>query len=111
MPVEAREIVTPLILQAWERGLEQHPDRWWAEYLVGIREGCHLEFSRESCELRSNSRNMVSDGEQPKVVREYLDKEVAEKRVWVVGATGEVAQIQCSPFGVIPKKGKPADGS
>ena len=41
------------------------------------------------------------------VVHEYLDKEVAEQRVWVVGATGEVAGIQCSLFGVIPKKGKP----
>ena len=34
VPVEARGIVMPLIWQAWERGLERHPDRWWAEYLV-----------------------------------------------------------------------------
>ena len=46
-----------------------------------IRERFHLGFSRESCELGSNSRNMVLAGEQPQVVRKYLDKEVAEKRV------------------------------
>ena len=83
VPVKAREIVTPLIWQALKRGLDRHLDRWWAEYLVkGIREG----FSRELCELRSNSRNMVSSGEQPQVVHTYLNKVVEEKRVWEVGA-------------------------
>ncbi len=36
-------------------------------------------------------------------MEEYLRKEVQEKRVWKVNGEG----VQCSPFGVIPKKGKP----
>ena len=52
---------------------------------------------------------MRSAGEQPQVVQAYLDKEVAEGRVWDVGSVEEAAAmgVHCSPFGVILKKGKP----
>ena len=102
MAVEAREIVTPPIWQRAGVASGQMVGR------VPSHGRFHLGFSRELCELRSNSTNMVWAGELPQVVRKYLNKEVAEKRVWVVGATGgEMAGMQSSPFGVIPKKGKP----
>ena len=39
------------------------------------------------------------------IIREYLMKEVQNRRVWRVER--DTAGIQCSPFGVIPKRGKP----
>ena len=52
---------------------------------------------------------MRSAEEQPQVVQAYLDKEVDEGRVWDVGSVEEAAAmgVHCSPFGVIPKRGKP----
>jgi len=39
------------------------------------------------------------------IIREYLEKEVQNRRVWRMKR--DTAGIQCSPFGVIPRKGKP----
>ena len=103
-------MVTPLVWARWEELLTDHPDKWWARYLVkGIREGFRLGFSGGPASLRSSARNMRSAEEQPQVVQAYLDKEVAEGRVWVVGSVEEAAAmgVHCSPFGVIPKRGKP----
>ena len=42
------------------------------------------------------------------MVQAYLDKEVREGRVLMVGSHEEWhSRVQCSPFGVISKKGKP----
>ncbi len=48
----------------------------------------------------------------PTVAREYLQKEKEKGRVIVVGRAEEASSlgVHCSPFGVIPKKGK-AGGS
>ena len=90
--------------------MKDHPDKWWAGYLVkGIKEGFRLGFSGGSASLRSSTRNMRSAEEQPQVVQAYLDKEVAEGRVWDVGSVEEAAAmgVHCSPFEVIPKRVKP----
>ena len=102
--------MTPLVWTKWEEILTDHPDRWWARFLVeGIREGFRLGFSRKPESLRPNARNMKSVDEHPQVVQEFLDREVAESRLWDVGSVEEAATmgVHCSPFGVIPMKGKP----
>ena len=108
LPVEAWRVVTPLRWQAVESGLQDHPDRWWVEYLVkGIREGFRLGFSMGGKGLRASGRNTVSAGEQPQVVMDYLADEVKAKIMWLVGSQEEVRGVHCSPYGVIPKKGMP----
>ena len=75
--------------------------------MKGIREGFRLGFSMGDKVLRASGRNIVSSGEQPQVVRDYLADEVKAQRVWLVGSQEMVRGVHCSPFGVIPKKGKP----
>ena len=43
------------------------------------------------------------------MIHSYLSEEVAKGRVWEVGSAEEATAlgVQCSPFGVIPKRGKP----
>ncbi len=54
--------------------------------------------------LEERGGSMYEASQQKTIITEYLE-EVQKKRVWKVekGTQG----IQCSPFGVIPKKGKP----
>ena len=97
-------------MDQWEQMLEGHQDRWWADYLVrGIREGFRVGFSGYLDGLRAGTRNMVSAGEQPQVVQDYLDREVKEGRIWEVGSVQEATDmgVHCSPFGVIPKRSSP----
>ena len=63
----------------------------------------------QTVELRSGTKNMKSAGEQPQVVQAYLDKKIACVRVWDIGSVEEeiAMEVQCSLFGVIPKKNKP----
>ena len=99
--MEARRVVTPLRWQAVESGLQDHPDSWWVEYLVkGIRERFKLGFSMGEKGLRASGWNMVSAGEQPQVVRDYLADEVKAQRIWLVGSQEVVRGVHCSPFGV-----------
>ncbi len=102
----AEEVVTPLVWQLWEEELEGHPDREWVELLVrGIKEGFRLGHEESRVVLREGSGTMYEASEHRDIISEYLEREVQSKRVWKV--TGVAAGIQCSPFGVIPKKGKP----
>ena len=106
---EGIAVVTPLVWARWEELLEDHPDKWWGGFLVrGIKEGFKVGFSGGLDSLKSSVRNMRSAGEQPQVVKDYLDKEVASGRLWEVGSVEAAAMgVHCSPFGVIPKRGKP----
>ncbi len=100
-------MITPLVWQQWERELEDHPDKEWVQFLVrGIRQGFRVGHDQSVRELRRCSGNMCSAREQRAVIQEYLDEEVEAGRVWRVRPE-DVAKVHCSPFGVIPKKGKP----
>ena len=107
---KTRVVVTPLVWTQWEELLADHPDRWWAGYLVnGIREGFKIIFSGGLESLKSKSKNLLSAGEQPQVVQDSLTKEVSAGRLREVGTVAEAAAmgVQCNPLGVIPKRGKP----
>ena len=77
--------------------------------MKGIREGIRLGLSMGEKGLMASGQNLVSAGEQPQVVRDYLADEVKAQRVWLVGSQEVVRgrRVHCSPFGVIPKKWKP----
>ena len=58
--------------------------------------------------LRQARQNLSSVRQHPEAVRGYLDKEREAGRVITVGRVeqAESLGVHCSPFGVIPKKGK-----
>ncbi len=74
----------------------------------GIRHGFRIGFQHDPGSLRQSRQNLSSVKQHPEVVQEYLEKEQEGGRVFAVGKS-EQAQalgVHCSPFGVIPKKGK-----
>ena len=105
LPQEACIIQTPLKLEAWQELLGEHPDKWFADYILqGIEQGFRIGFHGSQDNLRS--KNMVSAREHPVVVAKYLGDEVCQKRVALMGPLEKAGElgIHCSPFGVIPKK-------
>ncbi len=110
LPAEARLVHTPLRAAAWQRMLADHPDRQLVEWMVrGIQQGFRIGYQHDPRDLRQSKQNLSSVQQQPEVVQEYLDREQANGRVFTVGKAGqaEALGVHCSPFGVIPKKGKP----
>ena len=57
--------------------------------------------------LQTSSRNMRSIDEHLKVIEEYLANEVSNGRVAGPFQASPFSHLQCCPFGVIPRKGKP----
>ena len=61
LPEEACMIQTSLKPDAWRELLQEHPDRWFAEYIVrGIKEGFRIGFHGNQDSLKSRMQNMVS---------------------------------------------------
>ena len=109
LPVDAQLVHTPLRAEAWQSMLVDHPDKELVEWMVrGIRQGFRLGFQQDRRGLRQARQNLASVREHPEVVQEYLDNELEKGRVIAVGKTEEADAlgVHCSPFGVIPKKGK-----
>lgn len=102
----AEAVVTPLKWRQWAEELEEHPDRDWVEFLVrGIRCGFRLGHDQARVEVKERCGAMYEASKHSQVISDYLEEEVQGRRVWrLVGGT---EGVQCSPFGVIPKKGKP----
>ena len=94
-------------LNAWSDLLALHPDKAFVAYILdGIHQGFRIgfQYSRHSC--RAAKRNMRSVAEVPQVVSEYPDTERRLGRV-VLLEDASAQSVQTSPFGVIPKRGKP----
>ena len=86
-----------------------HPDRWFASYILrGIEEGFRIGFHGDHEKLRSRMKNMISAAEHPVVVDDYLEGERRHKRVAMVGTPERARElgVHCSPFGVIPKRNR-----
>ncbi len=106
----AEDVVTPLWWRAWEEELLEHPDREWVEFLVrGVKCGFRLGHDQRKLKLEQRSGTMYEATQHSTIISEYLEKEVREKRVWRMGESAQVSGVQLSPFGVIPKKGKPGN--
>ncbi len=103
----ADKVVTPLKWHEWEMELRGHPDKEWVEFLIrGIREGFRLGHDQSSVVLRQRKGAMYEASQHREVISNYLEAEERANRVWRVSKSSK-EDIQCSPFGVIPKKGKP----
>ncbi len=103
LPENMREVRTPLRWEEWDNSLEHHPDQRFRKYIVddirfGFRVG--LDYCIGTGKLLNN---MVSAGEHPEVVREYLAVECSEGRVHGPLNPALLPMVHTSRFGVIPK--------
>ena len=72
IPLEVRQVWTPLVIKEWEKSLRRHPDKEFCAYLLqsmaeSFREG--FQYTRSSTPVRSN---MKSAFEHPGVIDGYL---------------------------------------
>ena len=103
-------IVTPLKLQALQEALQGHPDQAFAEYILqGTRKGFRIGCERSRISLKSCSKNRLSAMEQLEVVENYLGAELQAGQIVKIRPQEKerLPGLQCSPFGVIPKKNRP----
>ena len=99
---EVLQVVTPLKAGAWDKQLQELPDRECAEFVSqGLREGFRIGFDRNRVECCSTKGNMLSAVKNPSVVEEYLAKELAYGRL--VQVDPRRMEIHINHFGVIPK--------
>lgn len=104
----AESVVAPLSWRKWEEELMHHPDKEWVEFLVrDIRCDSRLGHDQARGHVQCKRRFMYKALEHKEVVTDYLGTEVASGRVWKVTDRSLVQKVQCSPFGIIPKKEKP----
>ncbi len=100
--------VSPFQLEEFQRELVRQPDKIKVHYVLdGIEHGFSSGFDPSRVILQSSLRNMKSAAEHPDVIDAYLSNEVAKGRVAGPFAAPPFPNLQCSPFGVIPKKGPP----
>ena len=103
------KIVTPLKLQAWHDALSDYRDKTFAAYILwGIEMGFKIGFDTGLVNLKSQKGNLSTALEQPEVVEKYLHEELQANWVIKIHPSDDVKglDIQCSPFGVIPKKNR-----
>ena len=98
------KIHSPLSSGKWAQELFGHPDSSYVDYIVkGIDRGFRIGFDRRQFICSAGGNLHVN---QPKVVSEYLLREVALGRMWKVPVAVLPSGIHFSPLGVIPKKNK-----
>ncbi len=109
LPLGLCKIVSPLRTEKWAEWLAGHPDQAFAGYILrGLQQGFRVGFNPGLCKLKARPMNMTSRDEHPEVVAAYLEAEVAHGRlVPLEVGQADALGIHTSPFGVIPKKGKP----
>ena len=106
LPPETGRVCSPLKLEAWQSLLKDHPDGWFAEYIVrGIRDGFRIGFRGDRASLRAGRKNMMSAMDHPEVVESYLSEEARLGRIMRINQEA-IVMVHCSPFGVIPKKNR-----
>ncbi len=106
--MNCRSIVSPLDWRIWGRRLQRHPDPEFRKYIAtGLREGFRVGFKYGAVDKVSARSNMQSAIENPRVVDEYLGKEVRLGRVAgpLDGSSRTVFHI--NRFGVIEKPHQP----
>ena len=82
LPEGVNTIATPLCWEAWARELQSHPDREFAEYIVGgIQHGFRIGFDYQAHRCSSASRNMMSARQHPQPIQHYLEKGLGAGRI------------------------------
>ena len=97
LPPKMREIVTPLVWEAWDRELASHPDQNFRQYIVDrIRYGFRIGFEYRQAACRKSQGTT-------QVVRDYLAEECSEGRILGPLNPASFPFVHTSCFGVIPK--------
>ena len=105
LPLGTEQVNSPLSWQEWDRCLASHPDRRFRRYIVdGIRRGFRIGFDYSHADYtRSSPNNMISAGDHPEVVGEYLAAECGAGRVLGPFDPARFPLVHTSRFGLIPK--------
>ena len=104
----AEEVVTPLKWQSWQHELQDHPDKEWVEYLVrGLKDGFRIGHDQTKVSMKQRRGMIFEASQHGDIIDDYLENEESERRIWRLSQNPQEGEVQCSPFGVIPKKGKP----
>ena len=110
LPNQLASVTSPVNLDFWKEHLRDHEDQIFSQLVLqGLIAGFRIGFQREAVLLRSARSNMISASTHQEVVSAYLEQELKADRIALVGTvdTAHRFGIHISPFGVIPKKGKP----
>ena len=102
---ELSRVSSPLLprLSVWCTGLDDHPDREFARYVVeGLRVGFRIGFDYAT-PLRPAKRNMPSAAEHPEVIDQYVEGERAGDRILGPFVRGAIVGMQANRLGVVPK--------
>ena len=93
LPERFKLITTPLKAEVLELELKDLPDKRCAQFVIwGISEGFRIGFQYSTHQWSSANRNMQSTLSHPRVVEEYLEKEIALGKV--VGPASKDLQVQ-----------------
>lgn len=107
-PLRSVEFVSPLIVSKFQMELCNHPDRAAVSYVLeGLKHGFRLGFSPSSWVLKSSCTNMRSAIQQPSVIDDYLQTEIAQGRIAGPFPLSPFPYLHISRFGVIPKNNQP----
>ena len=107
-PLRSVEFVSPLIVSKFQVELCNHPDRAAVSYVLeGLKHGFRLGFSPSSWVLKSSCTNMRSAIQQPSVIDDYLQTEIAQGRIAGPFLISPFPYLHISRFGVIPKNNQP----
>ena len=94
---------TPVDLSAFEKELQEYPDRQTAEELKnGFKNGFHINF--EGPRKLVISKNLPSANKAPDIVRQKITKELEAGRVAGPFQTVPFTDFRVSPLGLVPKK-------
>ena len=99
---------TPLRLQEWQQALQQHPDKCFANYILGdISKGFHIGVRRPCALTASRQGNLPSVREHNWLVAQHITAEWSAGRL--LGPVPPQLAIHChvSPIGIIPKPHQP----
>ena len=100
--------VSPLVVSKFQIELCNHPDRAAVSYVMeGLKHGFQIGSSSSSCALKSFSANMLSAIQQPSVIDNYLQTEIAHGRIAGPFPTSPFPYLHISRFGIIPKNNQP----
>lgn len=101
----AQQIQTPLTLTAWQEALSQYPNQQLVKFfLQGIAEGFRIGYSHHTGGiLKSARKNLEGARQHPKVMDEYLSKEMHLKRITGPYPKSKLPHIHINRLGVIPK--------
>ena len=101
------KVTPPLKWQVWQDVLRDYPDQAITDYihvLRGIETGFKIGFDTGLVRLQSKRGNLPSTTGQPDIIGKYLP---ADRVVRLHHSESKELGIQCSPFGVFPKRHRP----